>query len=567
MKNGGIVLKKITAYLLILVMILSLTACTTKNEVNNNDVQDGTSKQEGNTEESNNKKTESEEQERVLRMDGDNLGYPSVYTVSSRGRGYLLMSYIFDTLTWKDDNGVIPLLAKDWKVSDDKKVWTFNLEEGAKFTDGKPVTAEDVKFSYEYLIKHPHKWVYLNMIDEIKVVDDYTVQISLKSVYAPFLTDVAGNVPIMPKHIWESVDEPQKFNAPEAIIGSGPLMLESYDKDTGSYIYTANKDYFLGKPVIDKLILSPNSKAKDSLVKGEIDAAQRIKYGEAMQLKEEDKFKVIEGPGFWVFRMYFNFKEPAFNVREFRQALYYSINRQEIVEKATRNSTSVGNPGHIHPDSEWYYPEIKEYDFSPDKAKELLDNVEMKDNDGDGIREYEGKNLEFELLVADDKVKEAEMVTKYLKDIGIKVNVKAMDWKSIDPIISEGKFQMALKGHGSFGGDPVLLARFASQDTNIGSTPDITTQGGKNWSNEEFDKIFSKQLIELDKEKRYNQVGELQKIISEELPTLTLYYKKITFAYNQNKFDGWFFTKDGVSISVPTIQNKLVFIRGEWKEN
>ena len=76
-----------------------------------------------------NNKTQStgSQTEKVLRIDEENLGYPSVYTVSSRGRGYLLMSFIFDTLTWKDENGVIPLLAEKWDISADQKVLTFTL--------------------------------------------------------------------------------------------------------------------------------------------------------------------------------------------------------------------------------------------------------------------------------------------------------------------------------------------------------------------------------------------------------------------------------------------------------
>jgi peptide/nickel transport system substrate-binding protein len=503
--------------------------------------------------------------EKVLRIDEENLGYPSVYTVSSRGRGYLLMSFIFDTLTWKDENGIIPLLAEKWDVSADQKVWTFHLVKNAKFTDGKPLTSTDVKFSFDYLKAHPHPWVYLNMIDEVKAVDDYTVEIALKQVYAPFINDVAGNVPIMPKHIWENVKEPEKFNTPEAVIGSGPLKLAKYDKDGGSYIYEANKDYFYGKPVIDKLILNSNQNSLQALENGELDAALRLKYGEALKLKEGGKFRVIEGPGLWVARVYFNFDIPEFNLREFRQALYYALNRQEIVDKATRNSTLIGNPGHIHPDSEWYFKDVKQYEFDPEKAKQLLEDAGIRDANADGVREYNGKPLEYEFLVTDDKVNEAEMTKNYLAAIGIKINVKAMDQTSVDSLIKEGKFQLVLSGHGSFGGDPVLLARFASKKVTVGSTPTVTAQGGQNWSNESFDRLFAEQLAQTDKTKRYEQVAELQKIIAEELPTLTLYYKKIILAYNQNKFDGWFFTKDGVAIAVPTVENKLVFIRGQWK--
>lgn len=542
------ILKTVLLMLLVLLFAFTGLACSTSTvQKDNVQVQD--------------QRTE----ERVLRIDEENLGYPSVYTVSPKGRGYLLMSFIFDTLTWKDEKGVIPLLAEKWESSPDQKVWTFHLAKNAKFTDGKPLTAEDVKFSYEYLQKHPHPWVYLKMISEIKAVDAYTVEIHLNQVYAPFITDIAGNVPIMPKHIWEKVNDPAKFDTTEAVIGSGPFKLASYDKAAGTYVFEANKEYFYGKPVVDKLIFSANANPKEALGKGELDAAQRAKYGEAMQLKKEGKFKVIEGPGFWVARMYFNFNIPEFNKKEFRQALYYAINRPELVEKATKKSTVAGNPGHIHPDSEWYSKDVKQYEFNPAIANQLLDSIGMKDTNKDGVREYSGKPVQYEFLVTDDRVSDAEMIKKYLSAIGIKLDVKAMDMNSVASLIQEGKFSLALNGHGSFGGDPVLLARFASPKVTAGSTPKITTQGGKEWSNQKFDQIFGEQLMETDKTKRYQQVAELQKIIAEELPTLTLYYKKITFAYNQEKFDGWFFTKDGVAIAVPTVQNKLVFIRGQWK--
>jgi peptide/nickel transport system substrate-binding protein len=92
----------------------------------------------------------------------------------------------------------------------------------------------------------------------------------------------------------------------------------------------------------------------------------------------------------------------------------------------------------------------------------------------------------------------------------------------------------------------------------------VTAQGGGQWVNEEFNDLFARQLREMDYEERYKQVARLQEIIAEELPTLTLYYRKITFAYNPEALNGWFFTKDGVARAVPTVQNKLVYIRGTW---
>lgn len=312
----------------------------------------------------------------------------------------------------------------------------------------------------------------------------------------------------MPKHIWENVSEPEKFNTPEAVIGSGPFKLESYDKDAGTYVYTANKDYFMGQPVVDKLIFRAHSQSAMGLKNGELDVSQKMKYGEAMAMKKEGgKFKVLEGPGFWVYRMYFNFDIPELNSTELRQAMYTAINRNEIVEKVLKNGGTVGNPGHIHPDSEWYSKDVTQYEFNLAKAADMLENAGFKDTDKNGIREYRGRDMSYEMLVTEDKVNEAEMIKEYLKDIGIEVTVKAMDQKSVDSMIKEGKFQMALNGHGSFGGDPVLLARFISKDVKLGSIPSVTAQGGKNWRNKEFDSIFAEQLKEVDKGKRYEIVN------------------------------------------------------------
>ncbi|WP_350344606.1 ABC transporter substrate-binding protein [Proteinivorax tanatarense] len=525
-------MKKSLLVILVVCMVFSIVGCGSEDVVN-----------------------EGDDDLRIIRIDDSNLGYPSVYTVSPRGRGYLLMSFIFDTLTWKDENGVVPMLAEDWSVSEDQKVWTFELVDNAQFTDGEPLTAEDVKFSYYYMMEHPHQWVNLNMIEQVEAVGEHTVEITLKEIYAPFITDIAGNVPIMPKHIWEDIQEPEKFNSEEAVIGSGPFTLKHYDKNVGHYIFEANKDYFMGEPVIDKLKISDNSQPSLALQNNELDAAQHIRYGEAMELKEESDFEVLEGPGGWVYRMYFNFDNDVLNNKKVRQAIYYAIDLDDFVERSLRGGGMAGNPGHIHPESAWYYDHGIDYEQDVEKAKKLLKES--------GVIE-EGEELEFELLVRDSYVDEAEMIQGYLGEIGINLNIKPMDQNSVDSLINEGKFEIALNGHGAFAGDPVLLARFIGDDVDLGSTPAVTSQGGESWNNHKFNEIFVDQLRELDEEKRYEKVAELQKIIAEELPTLTLYYRKSTFAYNPNKLEGWFYTKDGVAISVPTIQNKLIYINGTW---
>ncbi len=556
-------MKKIISILLILSLCLGIVACSNDKNLSNEHNQDISK----NDNEENTNNNDEVREERILRMDGDNLGFPSVYTSSPKGRGYMLVSYTFDTLVWKDENGIIPLLAKEWSISDDNVKYTFKLNEGVKFTDGTDLTAEDVKFSFDYLKEHPYQWISVSPVKEVNVVDNYTVEIVLNDVFVPFITDIAGNVPIMPKHIWENVTEPEKFNTPDSVVGSGPLILESYDESTGVYIYNANKNYFLGEVQIDKLIMSPIENTKEALLADEIDIAVNIKYGEAMKLKSEnEKYKVIEGPGLWVGRMYFNFAIDELNIKEVRQAMYYAINRDELVQKALKGAADAGNPGHIHPASEWYSEDVKQYEYSVEKAKDLLTKAGLIDTNADGFVEYNGENVSYEFIVPEEQTSLAELVKTYFEAIGIGLEVKAMDQNTVASLIDEGKFELAFNGHGSFGGDPVLLKRFASNNGDSASTPAVTTQGGQNWYNEEFNKIFNKQLIELDSKVRYEEVAQLQQIIAEELPTLTLYYKKSSSAYNPSTFYGWFYTKDGVSIAVPTVHNKLVFIRGQWNK-
>lgn len=501
--------------------------------------------------------------ERVLRIDESDLGYPAFYTVSTRGRGFLLNSLMFDTLTWKDENGVIPLLAKTWRASDDNQSWEFDLVQNAKFSDGQPVTAADVKFTFDYVKAHPHPWVSLQMVDSVEVVDQYKVKIVLNQVYAPFITEVAGNVPILPQHIWQDVADPAQFNGPQAVIGSGPFTLEQYDVTAGSYVFVANKQYFLGAPQIDRLVMSQVSNPLQALQNGELDAAQKMKYGEYLQLQQDSKLKVIEGPGLWVYRLYFNFNRPELRQVALRQAFYYAINRQELVEKVTGGGGVPGNPGHIIPDSEWYSANVQQYDFSVEQAKRLLDDAGIVDKNGDGIREYQGKALKYELLAAEDRTKESELVKGYLAAIGVQITVKTMDQKSLDAMVSDGNFSIALNGHGSFGGDPVLLARFVSNNSQ-GATPGSTVQGGGVWGNQRFDQLFQAQMQELDQNTRLAEVAEMQQLIATELPTLTLYYTVSTFAWNPAALNGWFYTKDGVARAVPTVNNKLVYIRGTW---
>lgn len=504
--------------------------------------------------------------ERILTVSGNgDFGFPSVYTISPKGQGYMTLSYIFDTLMWKDESGLIPYLAEDYSVSEDGLTYTFQLRKGVSFTDGTPFTAEDVKFTFDYMKEHPYKWVSVSMVEEASVVDEHTVEIKLNKTYNPFLSDVAGGLPILPKHIWENVTEPETFTEPEAAISTGPFILENYDAAAGTYTFKANEDYFYGDLQIDKLVIANVSggDSKEALLSGEIDAAPNISYKAAMSLKDSPEYTVLEGPGLSVTRLYFNFDEEAMAVKEIRQAMYHAVNLDEIVEKAYGGAGYAGSAGHVQPGTPWYNPDVRQYAYDVETAKKMLSEAGAADSNGNGILEYNGEEMSYTLTFTENDEKLAELLVSYMKAVGIELVPQSADDATVKAAISEGNFELAFNTNGSFGGDPVFLSRFATVGAD--GAPSVTGQGGKTWESEEYNKIYNESAVEQDDAKRHEQVNALQEIIAEELPCLTLYYKKAVAAYNNTVFDGFYYTPDGISIAVPFIMNKLVFVSGQWK--
>ena len=504
--------------------------------------------------------------ERILTVSGNgDFGVPSVYSISPKGQGYMSLSYIFDTLMWKDESGLIPYLAEDYSVSEDGLTYTFQLRKGVSFTDGTPFTAEDVKFTFDYMKEHPYKWVSVSMVEEASVVDEHTVEIKLNKTYNPFLSDVAGSLPILPKHIWENVTEPETFTEPEAAISTGPFILENYDSAAGTYTLKANEDYFYGDVQIDKLVIANVSggDSKEALLSGEIAAAPNISYKAAMSLKDSPEYTGLEGPGLSVTRLYFNFDEEAMAVKEIRQAMYHAVNLDEIVEKAYGGAGYPGSAGHVQPGTPWYNPDVRQYAYDVETAKKMLSEAGAADSNGDGILEYNGEEMSYTLTFTENDEKLAELLVSYMKAVGIELVPQSADDATVKAAISEGNFELAFNTNGSFGGDPVFLSRFATVGAD--GAPSVTGQGGTTWESEEYNRIYNESAVEQDDAKRHQQVNELQEIIAEELPCLTLYYKKAVAAYNNTIFDGFYYTPDGISIAVPFIMNKLVFVSGQWK--
>jgi peptide/nickel transport system substrate-binding protein len=493
--------------------------------------------------------------EKVVKV-GDwsgDYGYPSPFGFYPRGPGYVRMSFIFDTLTWKDENGVISWLADSWSKSYDGKTWTFYLHRGVTWSDGEPFTADDVKFSYEYMQEHPFAWISLENVEEVEVLNPYTVVIHLKEPDADFLDYTTGHVVIIPKHIWEDVSNPITFTGDEAVIGTGPLKLLEYNQAEGSYLYEANRECFMGEPIIDRVISMRVYDVAAELTTGGIDEASFLGVSaEAASWLGPPDFETQWGPSYWVLNLIFNCQEYPTNDEEFRKAIAYGINRSEIVEQVLHGYGIPANTGIIHPESEWYNPGLPSYEYNPTKANETLDSLGFIDTDGNKIRNYpEGGDLEFELITISGYTgytNEAYLIQTQLERVGIKIDVKAMDWGTVDAILKEGNFYLAINGYGGIV-KPTIQPDWPA-----------TT-----YDNPAYQSLYEEQKKILDYDQRKSRIYELQEIIADELPVYPLYHPKMCCLYNPEKLDTWFFTKGGVGMGIPIEMNKLIFLFDPWR--
>ena len=496
---------------------------------------------------------------RIADSRGD-WGFPTPYRHYPRGPGYIRMSWVFDTLVWKDRNGYIPALAKEWSYDPARMAFTFKLQPKAKWHDGQPVTAEDVVFTLAYFKKHPYRWVTVTDVDRAEAVDAHTVVVYLSKAYAPFISDIGGTMPILPKHIWSKVDKPKEFNKPEAYIGSGPYLFKDFNKAQGSYLYEAFADYYQGRPKADRLIYVRANKPLVSLSTGQVDLAN-IKPEMAEPLKKKG-LVVLENERGWNKKLMINHKKAPFDQVKFRQALAYAINQQELIDKAHRGFAVPASYGLLTIDHEMYNPDTPNYSHDPAKAVQLIEALGYKKSP-DGIFQKDGQPLKIELLasnitVAGERVadRDGEIIKKQLQDLGLAVELINQEQATTDSRVKNWNFDLAVSGHGGLSGDPRILSEMVLSSYGAGSV-----NSARYDANPELNKLLEAQIEEMDEAKRKELVFKIQEVYAKDLPAISLYYPDSVVAYNPAKGVKWFYTKGGICKGIPIAQNKMSLVK------
>ena len=486
---------------------------------------------------------------------------------SSLVQGYILESLLQrnqDTYEWE------PSLAERWEQSSDGKTFVFHLHKGLKWSDGKPLTAKDVKFSLE-AYKNPsyggiHYVSYFEGMKSAEVIDDYTVKFNTKDVYFKNFETVAGML-IIPEHIYRMPEETgpssetnkssskvgeEKLNLNKTVIGSGPYKIIKYQKGK-MIVLSKNEDWF-GKSISSNKgqwnfknivfrFISDSNDAIFRMQKEDLDfialsaedfekRTSASQWGDRLE-KVKYSNKAPSGYGY----IGFNLKNPLFQDRRTRKALAHLLNRELMNEKFRFNYSKLAT-GPWYSWSEYADSSVKPILFDPKEAARLLQAAGWRDKNKDGILEKdfkEGKkDFSFSVLSTGDKDTERYLTVfqEDLKKAGIHLSIKVVDWTSLLALMDKKNFDSAMLGWGSSPINPSLEV-----DPKQIWHSDSSKTGGSNYisySNSKVDKLIDKARRQLKKEERVKTLKEVYRLIASDVPYIFLFNNPYRF-YGVNK--------------------------------
>ncbi|BDH63031.1 peptide ABC transporter substrate-binding protein [Lysinibacillus sp. PLM2] len=502
-------IKKLSYCFFIIISVIFLAAC----QENANAPSDSTTENDSNSNEST---TTSKSDQLVVAMPADVTSLDPA--VSMDNTAWKIIYNTYERLVDYDGatTNIKPGLAKEWKVSEDGKTWTFYLEDGHLFSDGTPVDAEAVKASFErtLAVDNGPAGVF-SMISEIKVEDPLTVTFVLSETFPPFLSTLAanyGNI-VNPKVLEHEVDGDlgQNYLASNT-MGSGPYKLTEWKK--GDSLKLELNEHSKLKPSITTVlfrVVSDPSVQRLQLEKGEIDIAEGIPVDQIDTLKELDNVTILQEPSLAVDYVYINNKNgnPALQDARVRQALNYAIDYDSLV-----SAVQLGYATQMHgpiPDGIWGHDKsVKQYNYDVEKAKQLLAEAGAED-------------LTISLLYSDNKTwweTEALAIQSNLADIGVTVKLNKVAYATSREMMDKGEFDLALGVWSPDFGDPYMFMNYWFDSSYHGLAGNRSF-----YTNSEVDKLLREAATNNDQEARQSIYKQVQDIVLEDAPYILLYQK------------------------------------------
>ena len=443
-------------------------------------------------------------------------------------------------------------------ISANGKIWTIHIRSGVKFQDGVPLTAADVAFTYNYIIKNNMTQCTLDTagIETAKALNPTTVQLTCAHPMALGFME-AQSVPILPQHIWEHVSPTaaaSSYGNRPPIIGSGPFETVSYVK--GSYIEMVRNPYWWGpKPTIGTIYFETYQNADtmvSDLTKGKIDGAWGIPVAEFKQLQSVKGVKAIAYPYYAFDDLEFNSYDkssslgnPVLRDPKFRQALNYAIDKQRLCDLAydglAQPGTTILLPNTwVNPDYHWQPPASQAYTFDLAKANQLLTAAGYPLKNGVRLNK-QGKPIVLRLETPTDTPAEqieTKLIAGWLQQLGLTIKLSVVDSGALESDMTNA--------HGSAWAPNFDLVTWGlTGNYDAGQTMDYftTSQFGLNndyyWSNAQYDKLALEQASAVDPQQRQAIIWQMQEIMYQQTPNVVLTYPDNLEAVNTAKWTGW----------------------------
>jgi peptide/nickel transport system substrate-binding protein len=448
-----------------------------------------------------------------------------------------LIGLMFDGLLNSKKNGdLFGALAQDLpKTSSDGLTYTFKLRPNLKWSDGQPLTADDVIFTYQLAydpkyadVASPRRGDLSKYIASVTAPDPQTVVITTTQVFAPFLVS-HGQYGILPKHVLGSLSAKDINTAPfnsAPTVSNGPFKFVSWQ--SGQQVTLARNDsYWAGAPFLDQYIykvLPDSTTVANQLKTGEIDIGP-VDPAQYDSVKSSGNTNIAEFP-VAIFDFYAYNLDPTklggklFGQKEVRQALVYALDRQSWVQAIYFGHASVATS--VEPPTSWAFkakPQVV-YGFDKAKANSLLDGAGWVKGP-DGMRAKDGLPLKFEMHTnAGNKQRESllQVMQQSWKDIGVDATPKLIQFPQlVTEIVSTRTFDMFLVGF-SWGQDPDEAPLFHSRNTIPGGF------NGADFKNPDVDAALDGALATLDQNKRKQLYYQFQDIMSDQVPAPILMF-------------------------------------------
>jgi peptide/nickel transport system substrate-binding protein len=429
-----------------------------------------------------------------------------------------------------------PQLAKSYDWSPDHKTLTFHLRDDIVWSDGVPVTAADVRWTWQAQRNPDVAWELADSkhwIDDVEVVDPHTVRFHFSRVYAKQLLD-ANEGPVFPKHAWETLpfakwrQNNDWFR--QHLVVDGPFNVASWQPQQQIVLQRNDKYYEKGLPYLDRVVMRQirdQASGMAQLLSGELDFLPQIAPTDAPRVKASPRLELI---AYW-FNIYvaaiWNNEDSLFRDPEVRRALTLAIDRKTIVE------TLLGPYGKVADSpiltSVWAHdPAVHPWPYDPKEAARILAAKGWKDTDGDGVLDKDGKPFAFELLTNTGNQLRADatvMIQNQLQKVGIRATPRQVEFNTLAAVTIAGKFQAAMMGY-TIDTSLDLRSNFASASIAEGSNY-------PRYRNPEVDRLVEAVAAQPDVLAERPYLNQIQEMVHREQPVTFLWESQRLSAVNR----------------------------------